>query len=513
MAMGWRRYALLAVLGFALAWGVAQFQRFPGYLDSDYYFAGGMQIAAGKGFTEPYLWNYLDDPQGLPHPSHTYWMPLASLITAAGLWLTGAQSYAAGRLGFLLLAALAPITTAALAHDFTKRIDLAMVSGLLAVFAVYYVPFLPVTDNYGPYMVLGGVYFLIMRWSKPVAYVVLGALAGLLTLARSDGLLWLGLTMALIAWRWLSDRHFKSALLNLLLAAAGFALITGPWFWHIYSVYGTPLAPGGSHLLWLTGYDETFIYPANQLTPRSWLAQGWEAILTARLMALRWNFLNAFAAQGEIFLAPFIVLGLWSCRHDQRVGIAILGWLGVFLVMTLAFPFAGARGGFFHSGAAFQPMWWTLAPLGLDKVIAAARRRNLFTPGAFTVFQAALVGMVILMTAVILGIRVLPGWDEGEDHYPKVEAFLQAQGMQAGDIIMVRNPPGYYIMTGRPAIVVPSGDEGVMAAVASRYNAAYLVIEEAGAAGPIRSVYDNKTSQRFKYLGDVDGTHVYRFTR
>src|SRR5512143_3624930 len=132
MAMTWRRYALLAALALALALGVAQFEHFPGYLDSDYYFAGGVQLATGKGFTEPYLWNYLDDPNGLPHPSHSYWMPLSSIVAAAGLWLTKSTSYTSGRLGFLLLAAVAPVVTAALAHDFTRRTDLATTAGILA---------------------------------------------------------------------------------------------------------------------------------------------------------------------------------------------------------------------------------------------------------------------------------------------------------------------------------------------------------------------------------------------
>jgi hypothetical protein len=513
MAMTWRRYALLAFLGFALALGVAQFQRFPGYLDSDYYFAGGVQLAAGKGFTEPYLWNYLDNPGGLPHPSHSYWMPLSSIVAAAGLWLTRSTSYTAGRFGFMLLAAMVPVITAALAYDFTRRKDLATTAGLLAVFSVYYAPFLPVTDNYGPYLVLGGSFFLVMAWKRPASYLLLGVIAGLLTLARSDGLLWFGLVLAVVGIRFLRQRQLKAALVNLLLGGIGFLLVTGPWFLHTHAVYGTLLAPGGSHLLWLRNYDETFIYPAKQLTFESWLAQGWRPILDARLMALRWNFLNTFAAQGAIFLLPFILIGLWMHRKDERVLIALLGWSGLFLVMTLVFPFAGARGGFFHAGAAFQPMWWTLAPVGLDRAVLAARRRNLFTPQASTIFQGFLVGLVILMTGVILSIRVLPGWGEGEQDYPKVEAFLQNQGIGAADIVMVRNPPGYYLMTGRPAIVVPDGDEASMAAVADRYGAKYLVIEEAGAAGPIKVVYDNKNSQRFTYVGDINGTHIFRVER
>jgi hypothetical protein len=506
-----RSYALLALMGLALAFGVARFEHFPGYLDSDYYFGGGLQLAAGKGFTEPYLWNYLDDPSGLPHTSHSYWMPLSSLIAAAGLWLTHSTNYEAGRLGFLLLAALVPVVTAALAYQFTCRASLAMTSGLLAVFAVYYVPFLPVSDNYGPYLVLGGLYFLAMGWRKPASMLALGVISGLLTLARSDGLLWLAMTAVIVAVRFWSDRRLGAAILGGTLALAGFIVVTGPWFWHTYSVYGTLLAPGGSHLLWLKSYDETFIYPASQLTFQSWLAQGLKAIVNARLWALGWNLENAFAAQGEIFLLPFILVGAWMYRNDERVRVAILGWAALLFVMTVIFPFAGARGGFFHSGAAVQPMWWTLAPAGLDRAISAARKRRLFTPQAFTIFQGALVGIAILMTGVILSIRVVRGWGDGEQDYPKIESFLQSQGIQPEDIIMVGNPPGYYLMTGRQAIVVPLADEQTMATVASRYGARYLVIESWGASGPIDSVYQNKSSQRFPYLGNIDGTHIFRF--
>ncbi len=506
-----RNYALLAVLGLALAIGVAQFQRFPGYLDSDYYFGGGMQLAAGKGFTEPYLWNYLDDPAGLPNPSHSYWMPLSSVIAAVGLWFAHSSSYEAGRIGFLLLAGLTPIVTAALAYRFTQRVDLAVTSGLLAVFAVYYVPFMPVTDNYGPYLVLGGLYFLTLSSRKGLSYLGLGILSGLLMLARSDGLMWLGITFVVIAARLWSDRKWGDAAMAALQVMTGLIFIMGPWFLRTYTLYGTLLAPGGSHLLWLKNYDETFSYPASQLTFQAWLAQGWQTILSVRLAALRWNLLNAFAAQGEIFILPFILVGAWAYRKDERVRVAALAWLGLLFVMTVVFPFAGSRGGFFHSGSAVQPMWWTLAPVGLDRVIAGARKRGFFTPQAFKIFQGALVGLAVLMTAVILAIRVLPGgWGEGEQDYPKVEAFLRSQGIGPNDIVMVRNPPGYYLMTGRSAIVVPYGDATSIAAAASRYGAKYLIIEAAGAAGPIETVYKDKSNQQFPYLGDVDGTHIYR---
>jgi len=508
--MNWRTYLLLALLGSGISLAIAQFQAYPGYLDSDYYFAGGVQLVQGKGFTEPYLWNYLDDPQGIPHPSHAYWMPLSSIIAAGGMWVTGQTTYQAGRLGFILLAGLIPVVAAALAYSFSKRRELALISGLLAVFSIYYVPFLPVTDNYGPYLILGGLYFLIVSSRKIYSYFVLGVLAGLLTLARSDGLMWFGLTLLVLLGRLGSKKLIGRTLVPFLLVVGGFILIMGPWFWRTYSIYGTLIAPGGGHLFWLKTYDETFIYPANELTAQAWLSTGWENIVSARLAALKWNFLNTFAAQGGIFLFPFILIGLWDYRKDERVRIGMLAWLSLFIVMTLIFPYAGSRGGFFHSGAALQLLWWTLAPLGLEIVVKGARNRNLFSPDAYKIFRAALVGIAILMTAVIISIRVLPGWGEGEQGYPKIEAYLRQNGIQPVDIVIVRNPPGYYVMTGQPAIVVPYGDEGTLFDVATRYHAKYVILEAAGAAGPIKSIYDNLQSQHFSFMSEIDGTRIFK---
>ncbi len=503
--MTWRNYLILAFLGLIVSLFIAHFEPFPGYLDSDYYFGGGIQLAQGKGFTEPYVWNYLDDPQSLPHPSHSYWMPLASIVAAAGMVVLHQTNYAAGRLGFLVFAVLVPVISAALAYVFSKRRDLAIVSGLLAIFSIYYAPFIPVSDNYGIYIVLGGLYFLLCMDRQPRTYLFLGLIAGLMMLARSDGLLWIGLTILLVLWRFLSDHKLGRASINFILALIGFLFIMGPWLWRNERTYGALLAPGAHYLLWLTNYDQTFIYPANQLTMQSWLAQGWQTILSVRLGALRMNLLNAFAAQGGIFLFPFILVGIWRYRKDERVQFASLAWLGLLFVMTVIFPFAGPRGGFFHSGAAVQSVWWALAPLGLESAVGAARKRGWFTPQAFNVFRVGLVGVAVMMTGVIFYLRVLqPGWGEDEQIYPKVEAMLQQNGIEPTEVVMVRNPPGYYLMTGRSAIVIPFGDENSLLTVAKRFHARFVAIEAAGASGPIETIYNSKGDSSLRFLGEVN---------
>ncbi len=519
---------ILFLIGLVVPIAIACFQSLPGYMDADYYFGGGIQLASGKGFTEPYLWNYLSDPAGLPTPSHAYWMPLASIVAALGMWLTGQTTFTAARLGFILLAALVPPLTALLAFRLTANRTLSLLSGLLACFPIYYAPFLPVTDNYAIYMVLGAVYFLLLSslaTSSKHSFLLffgLGILSALFSLARSDGLLWLGISLLIVLWQANRLSPFKSSFLHFtfyvfrfsLFVFLGFLLLMSPWYARNLSTFGTLMAPGGSRALWLTNYNDTFAYPASQLTMQSWLASGWTSILQARLGALKLNLLNAFAAQGGIFLLPFILIGLWKLRNDLRVRVAALAWVLLLLVMTIVFPFAGARGAFFHAGAALQPLWWIMAPLGLDVVVRFIRSRGMFDERAFAIFGGALVGMSVLMTTVIFVIRVAPGWAREDGPYVGVEKFLVQQGAPKDAIVIVRNPPGYNIVSGRPAIALPVGGLPAILAVAGRFQARYLVLEPEGTSGDLQVLYDQPNSNpSFHYLGATDGNRIYEILR
>ena len=540
----------LFLLGLAVPLAIAQFQALPGYMDADYYFGGGIQLARGNGFTEPYLWNYLADPQTVPTPSHAYWMPLASIIAAAGMWLTGDSTFAAARLGFILLAALVPPLTSILAFRITSNRASSLISGLLACFPIFYAPFLPVTDNYAVYMLVGISFFLLLSslnplntdYRSPTTFFLLGILSALASLARSDGLLWLGLSFLAAIWfaekqahkragaqgeqgnpiaqplssnLHLASRpfffHLSSFILPLII---GFLLLASPWYARNLQVFHSLMAPGGIRALWLTNYNDTFAYPAAQLTFDFWLSSGWDAMLQARLDALRINLLNAFAAQGGIFLFPFILAGLWILRRDFRVRVAALAWILLLVAMTIAFPFAGPRGAFYHAGAALQPMWWILAPIGLDSVVTAARLKGLFDDRAFVVFRGALVGISALATLAIFALRVLPGWEREDGHYASVESLLVEQGAPGEAVVIVRNPPGYNIVTGRAAIAIPTTGVSSILAVAARYHARYLILEPEGASGELLELYDHPGQfPAFRYLGETDGNRLYEIIR
>ena len=447
---------------------VSMFQRSPGYMDADYYFATALRIARGEGFSEPFLWNYLDNPQGLPHPSHAYWMPLTSLLAAAGMAVFDTFTFLAARSGFLLLAGLVPPLTALLSFRLNQDRFLATLSGLLAVFPVFYLPFLPVTDTFVLYMVLGVSFFLLISCSRshphrPAHLFLLGLLlAGLMHLSRADGLLWV--LVAIVAGSYYShlttrdsrlathDSRLTTRISRLASTSAlillGYLLIMGPWLLRNVHVFGTPLAPGGSLALWLTNYDELYAYPADQLTFSRWWGSGIKSILQARLWALGQNLQTALAVQGSIILLPLIVWGAWHHRRDLRVRIGVLAWLLTLAAMTLAFPFAGARGGFFHSGAALQPLFWALAPAGLERFIAwGTRSRPLFIVGervigwgsaangwkkqqARIVFSSAVIILVISLSLFIVGERVIGwgsaanAWDANQQTYAQLGAEI-----------------------------------------------------------------------------------------
>jgi hypothetical protein len=524
--MTWRIYLLLAGLGLIVVFLTAAFQHTPGYMDADAYYAGGRQLARGGGFSEMFLWNYLDNPPGLPHPSNAYWMPMASLLAAAGAGLFGSGSWAATRAGFLVLASTLPLLTAALAWSFTGRRDLSITSGLLSVFPAFYLPFLPVTDTFGLYMFLGGLFFLLLFHLVPVVprksilidSFFLGIISGFMHLSRADGLIWLLIAIFAILFVLPKPPRRRSLFTfsTILLTLAGYSLIMVPWFVRNIGIFGTPLAPGGTKMLWMTTYDQLFTFPATRLTMASWWHSGFSAIINARLWSLGLNIANTLAVQGEVFLLPLVVLGFWILRKDRRIQLAGTSWLLTLGVMTIVFPFAGARGGYFHSGAALQTVWWALAPVGLERMIEwGSHKRGWNASHARQIFQIGLIGLALLLTAVIFWSRVYGGkgvhaWDQESLAYSHIDDYLVSQGAAKSDVVMVANPPGFYLASGNPAIAIPDGDIESLLSAARKYGALYLVLEDGSVPVNLVQVYDDPRNQPdLIYLNEIEHARIF----
>jgi len=240
------------------------------------------------------------------------------------------------------------------------------------------------------------------------------------------------------------------------------------------------------------------------------LATGWSEIIKVRSLALWENFTTAISAEGMLFFSPFILIGIWMLRRSFLVQMAALGWLLLLLAESILFPFASVRGGFFHAGAAFQPVWFALIPIGLEGVIEWSAKRNPRLVRLAPALQAGVVILAVVFSGMLVKVRVLDsGWNEGEYIYQRAEQLLDENGAVPGDVVVTRNPPAYFVMTGRSAIVIPDGGEEALIAAARRFNAHYLVLEKPE-TGQLANLYqDPDSNPAFTYLGAVDDAHIF----
>lgn len=475
--MNSRRTLTLFLAGLLVSALMAYFINAPGYMDADYYFAGGQRLAAGQGFSQAFLWNFLDDPSGIPHPSHTYWMPLTSIVAAAGIsFFPFLPAFRAAQVLFVLLAALVPPLTAALAYSQYADVNKAMLAGWLALFPGFYLVYYLTTDAFLLYTLLGGLFFWrVCRLEGWLHFLELGLLAGLLHMARADGILWLLLALAAVCSQRGALKRWQSSFSVIV----GYLSMAGLWLIRNCTYFGSPLSPGGGYSLWLLDYDELFIYPASLLTFDRWRQAGAAVILGTRWQALLNNLQTAAVVQGLIFLGPLALLGAWQHRKQLTVRLGAAAWGLTFVLMTLIFPYSGWRGGFFHSAAALMPLVWLLAPVGLAAAIKwMAAKRGWVPAQAWQVLRVGLVGLAALLTIMVAVDKLGQSWDVTAVRYQRLEEELLELGAAAQDIVMVNNPPAYYVYSSRQAVVIPHGDLDTVRQVAQRYQIRYLILDQ-----------------------------------
>jgi hypothetical protein len=524
-------YVFLFILEVAIVYLASNFQKSSGYMDADYYYANAVNIASGKGFKENFVWNYLDNPKGIPHPSFTYWMPLASLVSSLGLVLTGDLSFPISKIPFFLLSGLIPILAAHITLLISGDRKSALMAALFSIFSGFYLIYLGLPETFLVYMLLGACFFevgmtLFEKSGKfKLKYLMfctfLGGIAGLIVLTRADGLLWVvaGLVLVLFASKeWGKEKHFLHGLWGILCLSAGFCLITAAWYIRNLSIFGSWMAPGGINTLWLTDYNQTFIYPASLLTFKLWWGAGVLANLKEYLSAIWLNLQTLVIVQGEIFLVPFVIIAFLKYRNIRILNYYALILLFQFIVSTFIFPYSGSRGGFFHSGSAFQITLWALAGIGFWSLLEwGVAKRGWQIIRSAKMFVPAMILLVLLFSGFIYWQKVIgidptnPVWNQEHLQYQAIESKLLANGFSVNQEILIGNPPGYYVSTARPAFAIPDGDLNTLREVAQRYGVEILAIDQNHPRG-LNSFYSQSASQGgFTYLFNVGKYEIYSF--
>jgi len=493
-----RDLLLLAALSLTIRLLTGLLLRQPGYADAYYYAVGAQQMRAGHGLDEPFIWNYLDPPAGVPHPGYLYWMPLAAMVGWLGTAALG-QVFRAIQAPFVLLSALLPLLAYGVAWDLTRTRRYALLAGLLAVFPGFYTHLLVLPDSVTPFALAGGLCLWAagrgLRDRQPAWFGLAGLAAGLGHLARADGLLLELVALfcaASLLWSGkgaqFQVRDFRSRILPVVLVLAGYLAVMLPWFIRNWQIIGAPLSGAGTATLFLTSYDDMFAY-ARPPTLDSYLAWGWGAILRSKGEAVLLNLERLWVENLLIFLLPFTALGLWRLRRERLLWPFFLYAPLLFLVMTLAFTFPGVRGGLFHSGGALLPFLFAAAGPGLAAALRWAARRRLVAAGrannlAWRVFSAGLVGLAVLISgwalwrAGALAGTGGGGWNEREAGYGEIGRWLAEQAGKQDTVVMAGDAPGLTWHSGYRAIAVPNEPLDTVLAVADRYSAGYLILDD-----------------------------------
>lgn len=463
--------------------------RQPGFMDAHYYYVGALNLIEGRGFNDPYIWNYLNDPTGIPTPSHLYWMPLPSLVAWAGMALLGA-SYRAGQWGFIVLSSLLPLVSYAVARQVSDKRRHAVLAALVTIFSGFYLPFWVSTESAAPFALFGSLTLLTLglglEGGRAGWFAAAGAAAGLAYLTRSDGLL---LLLVALSTPFLSrftphvSRPTPHALRFTIFVFLAFFLVTAPWFLRNWQAIGTPLPPGGLQSLWFRQYTDLYSF-GQTFSPQTYLDWGWANILRSKLHVAASNLARVIAEDGLIFLFPFALIGLWTLWRKRLYWPFLLYAPLLWFAMTFAFTYPGWLGGLLHSSAAWLPFVFAAAAIGLDASIEwAARRLPHWDPqrsapifGALAVGLAAALSGTIYWTGVLGGSLDDPAWNRSDLIYRQVDAWLDDHAAP-NDLIMINNPPSFYYHTGRSSVVVPAGGPETVLEICRRYGVRYVVLD------------------------------------
>lgn len=458
-----------------------------GYMDASYSMHVAENLASGQGLVENVLWNYLDRPVGLPHPSNLYWMPLPALLIAPFYAVVGV-SYRAAQIPFLLLSLLLPLFAFALSRRVTGRDDYAWAGALFTAFSGFYTVYWVSPDNFTPFALTASVCLYAMARGIETGstryWLAAGALAALSHLSRADGVLLLAIPpLAAVLY---ARRVTTQVVRGTLLVVAAYVVVMAPWFLRNYATVGTIYPGAGTQTLWLTSYDELFRY-TDDLSLSRYLAWGVGPILGSKLYAAGLNLLVVAFGDLQVFLAPFAIAGLWQLRRRLEFLPFFIYAALLYLVMTLVFTFPSWRGSMLHSSIALLPYLAVAVPPGVDAAIrwVVRRRRTWQTEQASRFFlwgfvTLAMVFSIILYSQGIFGPLVgepgtTPLWNLRDRELIAVSAWLDRNAAPE-DIVMDVDPPSLYSVSHRRTITVPTDGLPAVLLAARQYGARYLVL-------------------------------------
>jgi 4-amino-4-deoxy-L-arabinose transferase-like glycosyltransferase len=465
----------------------------PPYTDPAYYSLVAQRLAEGHGFSVPVLWSFLEvgsrlpDPAILPVPSNAHWMPLTSILASGSMAVFG-SSYVAGTLPIILLsAALVPFTYLVADVLFASRAT-ALAAAVLALFAGPLLLMYPTIDNFAVFGATGAAAIAAssraVTAGRPGPWLVLaGALAGLATLARVDGVF---LTLA-VATAWFVRRGWTpwrpavvggASLAWGAGSAVAFVAVLAPWLLRNLSAFGTALPSAGGSTLWITSYNQQFSI-GSPATLEQYLDWGIGNILASKVASWVELLGRTGVLLGGAFLL-FFLAGLWLFRRRAELAPFLVYIVALFLVMGGLFTFHAPKGAWYHSAPAWLPWAFAIAAAAVGPTLTAAGRVWPFLRRPAThrfVSVAAIAGAVVL--SVVGSTILFQQWDRSRARDEQAAAFLRANAGRE-DVIMASDPASLEPLTGNPGVAAPFDPYRVIGEVVDAYDVRWVVVLRPG---------------------------------
>ncbi|HEX3219406.1 MAG TPA: glycosyltransferase family 39 protein [Candidatus Limnocylindria bacterium] len=480
--MNRRDVAVLFMAALALRGLAAVLVGYPPYTDPAYYLVTGQQLAHGGGFTTPVLWSFLEvgghlpAHPSLPVPSNGHWMPLTQMVAALGIVVFGPilGDWHAAQVPFVLLSALLVPFTYVVGWELWRSRMVALGGAVLALLAGPFLVLYPQVNNIAVFGAAGAgaVWCAIRAVDSPRSgrwLIASGALAGVATLARVDGLLVL---LAPVAAALVHGRPRPVPGLAAVLAA--FVVVMLPWWVRDLFVFGALFPSAGGHTLWITTYNQQFSISTDP-SLGSYLAWGLPNIIGSKLAA--WGELVGRVAVllSGIFVVPF-TYGLWAQRRRRALAPFLVYFAAVFVIMGLVFTFHAPKGAFYHSAAAWLPFAFPLAVASLAPAATAAGRWWHFLARPAThrfLLVAGLAGAVVLS---LTGSAVLLGqWSFAHDRLALAAGFLESRGATS-DRVLAYDPAALHALSGNPGVAPPFDPFAVIDRVVDGYGIRWVVV-------------------------------------
>ncbi|EKD81481.1 MAG: hypothetical protein ACD_39C01787G0003 [uncultured bacterium] len=322
-------------------------------LDSAYYHIMVDQLEKGAGFTEPFIWHFLNDYQTIEHPMD-YWMPL------------GIVFYYLVRLGFgasaevwanIFIWSLLSVFVFVEVAKVTGKRYVAAFAFLTMLFSGRFLFYVLTTDNIAFYALFGFIFFKQLG-SKKSRWYFTSIAGGLAALMRIEGLL-------IAIWGGLFEFHKARTLKTLIGYFIVLVLVLSPWMIRNYRVL-SDLWPSNSKALFLQEYNDMFRRDV-QLNPEHYFSMGGKAIFNQKLQGIWRSLLDFVAAPGLMVMYPLWLAGLlvlW--KSSGRYFVLLLTFFLLFCGLVV--PVQIAKGSAFHISAFFFPFFTVFGGAGLGYV-------------------------------------------------------------------------------------------------------------------------------------------------